>query len=153
MVKEKESKYNVSVSSFENKELSHKELQEAVAEIGKLQFYYTELEYPIELPGERKNLDVVWKREISGVPTFAFEIELSGALEKALERLKFAYKKWNSRPRIIISKEDNIRAFNIINLSERDFKRAIRVYETEQIVNLLNQKRNLKRMEQMLDLY
>jgi len=64
--------------------VTHRGLQEAIAEIGKLQFYHSQLEYPIELSGEGKNLDAVWKREINGVPTFAFEVELSGAVEKAI---------------------------------------------------------------------
>jgi hypothetical protein len=33
---------------------------------------------------------VVWKRELDGVPTFAFEVEMSGNIEKAISRLKLA---------------------------------------------------------------
>src|SRR5437773_5526307 len=83
-------------------DVTHRGLQEAIAEIGKLQFYHSQLEYPIELPGEGKNLDAIWKREINGVPTFAFEVELSGAVEKAILRLMYAFNQWNSRPRIIV---------------------------------------------------
>lgn len=131
----------------------HKELQEQVAEIGKLQFYYTEVEYPIELPSEKKNLDVVWKREIDGAPTFAFEIELSGMLEKAVERLKFAFRKWNSRPRIVIPKEHVKKAYNIITVSNKDFSQQIKIYEPIQIMELLNRKHELKTVEQNLDMY
>lgn len=143
------------VSSFE-KELivSHKELKNQIAEIGKLQFYYTETEYPIELPGEKKNLDVVWKREIDGSPTFAFEIELSGMIEKAVDRLIFAFRKWNSRPRIITPKKFIKKIHNIIAITgDKDFSNEFKVYEPVQIAELLKKKQSLKITEQNLGIY
>lgn len=133
--------------------ISHKELQNQIAEIGKLQFYYTEIEHSIQLPGEKKNLDVVWKREIDGVPTFAFEVELSGMLEKAIERLKFAFRKWNSRPRIIAPQDGIQRLHNIMATSDKNFAEQVRIYEPDQIVKLLNLKRQLKSVEQNLAIY
>ena len=151
MIKEKQLLYTPLLE--EKLIISHKELQNQIAEIGKLQFYYTEAEYPVELPGEKKNLDVVWKREIDGVPTFAFEVELSGTLEKAIERLKFAFRKWNSRPRIIIPKEFTKKVYNIITVSNKDFSQQIKIYEPKQIAELLTQKRELKLVEQNLEIY
>ena len=133
--------------------LSHRKLQEQIAEIGKLQFYYTQLEYPVELPGERKSLDVVWKREIDGVPTFTFEVELSGMIERAIERLRFAYQKWNSRPRIIVPGEFVKKVHNIVGAGDRSFSQQFRVYEIGQIVDLLRLKRKLRETEQRLKLY
>jgi len=135
------------------KPISHRNLQEAIAEIGKLQFYHTELEFPLELPGEDKNLDEVWKREITGVPTFAFEVELSGSIERALARLKFAYKRWNSRPRIVIPKEYSSKVNNIVLAEERDFSNQFKMYEPAQLVELLEKKRELKNLEQNLEIY
>lgn len=132
---------------------THRDLQNQVAEIGKLQFYYTELEYKIELPSEKKSLDVVWKREIDGVPTFAFEIELSGTIEKAIDRLKFAFKKWNSRPRIIIPEKLVKKVYNIVDVSEKDFSNSIKIYTPLQVVKLWNKKRELKDLEQILEMY
>ncbi|MCX8082164.1 MAG: hypothetical protein N3D17_02015 [bacterium] len=131
----------------------HLELQNYLAEVGKLQNYYSELEYPLELELERKSIDVVWKREINGAPTFAFEIEFSNNIEKAVERLKFAFRKWNSRPRIIIPETALSRLHNILSNSERDFSTQFRNYRPEQIKELLNKKRDLKAMEQDLGLY
>jgi len=150
LIKEKPSFYIPVKAEIVN---SHKELQEQIAEIGKLQFYYTEMEYPIQLSGEKKNLDVVWKREIDGVPTFAFEVELSGMIEKAVERLRFSFRKWNSRPRIIVPKELFKKINNILSLSEKDFSSQVKIYEPAQIEQLLKQKRELKTIEQNLALY
>ncbi len=152
LIREKQPVY---IPSLEKETIiSHKQLKNQIAEIGKLQFYYTETEYPIELPGEKRNLDVVWKREIDGVPTFAFEIELSGMIEKAVDRLKFAFRKWNSRPRIIIPKKFIKKVYNIIAITDdKYFSKEFKIYEPAQIVELLNKKRTLRTIEQNLGIY
>jgi len=152
LIREKQPVY---IPSLEKETIfSHKQLKNQIAEIGKLQFYYTETEYPIELPGEKRNLDVVWKREIDGVPTFAFEIELSGMIEKAVDRLKFAFRKWNSRPRIIIPKKFIKKVYNIIAITDdKYFSKEFKIYEPAQIVELLNKKRTLRIIEQNLGIY
>ncbi len=132
---------------------THRDLQQKIAEIGKLQFYHTQLEYPVELPNEDKNLDVVWKREIAGVPTFAFEVELSGVIEKAIARLKFAYVRWNSRPRIVVPQKYVKKVNNIVATEDRDFCNQFKMYEPIQLLELLNKKRELKNLEQNLEVY
>ncbi len=132
---------------------THVNLQETVAEIGKLQFYHTELEYPVDLPGGNRNLDVVWKREIDGAPTFAFEVELSGMIERAVDRLQFAFRRWNTRPRMIIPQKFVAKTYNAISISDREFAQKIKIYEPEQVFDLLKKKRELKQTEQILDLY
>jgi hypothetical protein len=134
-------------------ELSHRNLQNKIAEIGKLQYYYSELEYSISLPNEKKNLDVIWKRELEGVPTYAFEIELSGMIERAVDRLIIAFKKWNSNPRIVVPKDYLNKLNNIMDLTDRNFCAQLKIYEPEQIANLYNLKTDLKKMEQSLELY
>lgn len=131
----------------------HRELQNTIAEIGKLQFYHTQLEYPVELIGEDKHLDVVWKREISGVPTYAFEVELSDMIEKAVTRLKFAFTKWNSRPRIIAPLHSIKKIQNILASEDREFSNQLKVYEPSQLFELLDKKRDLKNIEQRLGIY
>ena len=151
-LKEKQALY---IPTLEKQDLmiNHKELQNKIAEIGKLQFYYTELEYPIELSDEKKNLDVIWKREIDGVPTFAFEVELSGMIEKAIDRLKFSFKRWNSRPRIIVPKKFIKKVYNTISIAGKEFSQQIKIYEPVQIINLWEKKQNLKSIEQKLEMY
>ncbi|MEM5861294.1 MAG: EVE domain-containing protein [Candidatus Aenigmatarchaeota archaeon] len=137
----------------EKLDLSHKKLQEMLAEIGKLQSYYTQIEYPINLQSEKMNLDVVWLREIDGVPTIAFEIELSGEIEKALARLNFAFKKWNSRPRLVIREELIKRFRNAASLFEMDFSKEIVFYTPNEIQELYSKKIEWKRKEEELKLF
>lgn len=138
---------------IEKPHINHRKLQEILAEIGKLQFYHTQMEYPIDLPGESKNIDVVWKREISGVPTIAFEIELSGGIERAITRLKFAYMQWNSRPRVVIPQKFFKKVNNVIATEGRNFSQQFKMYEPDLIVQLFNKKRELKTLEQNLGIY
>jgi hypothetical protein len=153
LAKEEEPSSLIKIRKEQKAVPDHRYLQDTIAEIGKLQFYHTQLEYPIELPGEERNLDVVWKREITGVPTFAFEVELSGMVEKAVSRLRFAYKQWNSRPRIVVPKYFYKKVNNIIAAEDRDFSRQLKMYEPAQVFDLLNKKRELKTLEQDLELY
>ena len=141
------------IQQVEKPTITHRYLQETIAEIGKLQFYHSQLEYPIELSGEDKNIDVVWKREISGAPTFAFEIELSGGIERAIARLKFAYNRWNSQPRIIVPQTFAQKINNIVAAEDRVFSQQFKMYEPNQLIELLNKKRELKTTEQNLGLY
>lgn len=150
LLREKPFKYK---TTRKKETLSHRNLQEMIAEIGKLQFYHAQLEYPVELPGEKKNLDVVWKREISGVPTFAFEVELSRGVEKAIARLKFAYIQWNSRPRIVLPKRLFKTANNAVSTEDREFSQGLKMYEPSQMIDLLKRKRKLKKVEQNLEIY
>jgi hypothetical protein len=153
LARERHERQGINPESADRIDHSHRALQEAIAEIGKLQFYHSQLEYPLELPGEGRNLDAVWKREISGVPTFAFEVELAGSLEKALLRLKYAFDQWNSRPRIIVPNGLFQRVNNIAASQDRSFSQQLRMFEPSQVTALLSKKRELRDIEQGLGIY
>ena len=55
---------------------SHKEIKQKLIEIGKLQNYIAEEEYPFDLG----RLDVVWRRVERSVPTYVFEVNIKGDL-------------------------------------------------------------------------
>ncbi|MHB8541858.1 MAG: EVE domain-containing protein [Candidatus Acidiferrales bacterium] len=71
----------------------HDTIKRQLREIGQLQGFLAEMEYPID--GNR--LDVVWRRVELSVPTYAFEVQVSGDIYHALAKLKRAYDLWNSR--------------------------------------------------------
>lgn len=137
----------------ESVEGTHRSLQEILAEIGRLQHYHSQLEYPIPLEGLERTLDVVWKREMSGVPTFAFEVERSGAVEKAVLRLKFAYDRWNTRPCIVVPQDlyPDVRA--IVSAQEARFSERVRICSEEEILELHRRKRDLRSLEQKMGIY
>lgn len=133
---------------------THNDIKSKVAEIGKLQHFYTEFEYSIPLKMERKSLDVVWKRELQGVPTYTFEIELSGNIEKAIERLKYAYRIWNAKPRLITFKEQKHKVENLIGIEKNtSFYKDFKLIFPDQIEILYSKKRELRDYEASLGIY
>lgn len=81
------------VSSPESLVPNHDTVKNQLRDIGRLQGFLAETEYPID--GNR--LDVVWRRVELSVPTYAFEVQVSGDIYHALAKLKRAYDLWNSR--------------------------------------------------------
>ena len=71
----------------------HKEIKTMLVQIGHLQRFIAEKEFPMD--GER--LDVVWRRVVRSVPTYVFEVQVGGDVCHALGKLKHAYDLWNSR--------------------------------------------------------
>lgn len=72
---------------------NHDTIKRQLQEIGQLQGFLADVEYPID--GNR--LDVVWRRVELSVPTYAFEVQVAGDIYHALAKLKRAYDLWNSR--------------------------------------------------------
>lgn len=72
--------------------LDHESIKKQIVEIGQIQGFLAEPEYPIE--GNR--LDVVWRRVERSVPTYVFEVQVGGDIYHALTKLKHAYNLWNS---------------------------------------------------------
>jgi hypothetical protein len=72
--------------------LSHDKVKDMVYQIGKMHRYMADKEYVIN----SDKLDVVWRRVEKSVPTYAFEIQVSGNLHQAIAKLKHAYDIWNS---------------------------------------------------------
>lgn len=132
----------------------HNDIKLKIADIGKLQHFYTEFEYPINLKTERKNLDVVWKRELQGVPTYAFEIELSGNIERSIEKLKLSHRIWNTKPRLIVPQEQKHKVENLLEMDKNtSFYRDFRLILPQQIEILYEKKKDLRNYEVELGIY
>lgn len=131
----------------------HGKAQIIVAEIGKLQNYYTEVEYPLKLTGETRRLDVVWKREITGAPTYAFEVEMSGQIEKAVAKLRQAYTLWNSRPRLIAPQKEHLKIGNLVGKEEPTFRETFCFYDFSVMEELYAKKKDLREFEKRFRIY
>jgi len=134
-------------------DLSHSKIQRLVAEAGKMQHFFSETEYKLPFTTEDKRLDVVWKRELSGVPTYAFEVELSQGIEKAITRLKIAFKLWNTKPRLIVPSREFEKTKFYLDREERDFKKEFFFFEPEGINEILSAKQKLKDIEEMYKIW
>ncbi|HSE97559.1 MAG TPA: hypothetical protein VLD57_04760 [Blastocatellia bacterium] len=80
------------------RELSHKEAQRMLVEIGEMLGRHAEAEF--------EYYDVVW-RDSSSSPRLShvFEVQVSGSVDSALTRLKHAYDAQRSRPFLVVADE------------------------------------------------
>ena len=131
----------------------HRKIQQSIVEIGRLQFYYPEMEFQLPIEDEHKRLDVVWKRELAGVPTFVFEVELSGGIEKAITKLRLAFTKWNSQPRLVVPETFHKSVDGLIAHEQIQFRSNLRYYDPAIIDNLLAKKQDLRSFEEKYGIY
>jgi len=82
---------------------SHDQVKKILMQIGRLQNYVVNPEYPMG----NERLDVVWRRLPESVPTYAYEVHIGGDLYHALAKLKHAHDLWNSK--IFLVAGDEIR--------------------------------------------
>lgn len=131
-----------------DKQDPHSKLIEILEEVGKLQNFYPQIEFAI--PDENRRIDVIWRREIRGTPTYAFEVELSAGLDKAINKLYRCYRLWSTLPRIVTPSSGFSKVEHIASLQERRFKDLIISLTPEQIQDIYNKKRSFKDMEQQI---
>lgn len=126
--------------------VSHKEIKEKLIEIGKLQDYIAEREYPFDLG----RLDVVWRRIEQSVPTYVFEICVKGDLYHDLAKLKHAFDLWNSRIFIVASQADSDKVKALLSGSFHEMQERLRFIDLERIKDLHDRKRAFLDLEKEL---
>jgi hypothetical protein len=109
----------------------HDEIKEKLLELGRIEGYIAEKEYVI--PDLSERLDVVWRRVVASVPTYAFEIQIGGNLHQALSKLKHAYDIWNSNIFLISTKEDLPKINKLLSGTFHEIRERIRVLDVEKI--------------------
>lgn len=124
----------------------HRELQQKVLEIGKLQKYITEKEYPFDIG----KLDVVWRRIEGSAPTYVFEIQIGGDIYHALAKLKHAYDLWNSHIFLVAPQADRDRATRLLAGTFHEINQRIKIIDPEQIEELYKRKRSYLDLERQL---
>jgi predicted RNA-binding protein len=124
----------------------HKELQQKLVEIGQLQKYVAEKEYPFDLG----RLDVVWRRIELSVPTYVFEIQIGGDIYHALAKLKHAYDLWNSRLFLIASQADHDKARSLLGGTFHEISHRVKFIELSRVDELYKRKRAYLDLEKEL---
>lgn len=100
-----------------------------------------------------RRLDVVWKREITGVPTYAFEVELSGQVERAVAKLRQAYSLWNSRPLLIVPGKEHMKVKNLVKKEQSAFRESFCFYDFSVMEELYVKKKDLREFENRYRIY
>jgi hypothetical protein len=126
--------------------VSHKEIKQKLIEIGKLQNYIAEGEYPFDLG----RLDVVWRRIERSVPTYVFEINVKGDLYHDLSKLKHAFELWRSRIFIVVSQVDYDKVKVLLSGSFHEIREELKFIDLEKINELHTRKKAFLNLEKEL---
>lgn len=121
----------------------HEELKARIAEMGRIQKFLAEVEYPME--GTR--LDVVWRRVEKSVPTYVFEIQVGGDMYHALAKLKHAYDLWNSRIFLVAGAADKNRAESLLSGTFHEIRDRLAFIEIEKVQELYTRKKAYRDLE------
>jgi len=127
---------------------THENIKTLLLEIGKLQNYVVNQEY---LMGTER-LDVVWRRLPESVPTYVFEVQVSGDLYHALAKLKHAYDIWNSRI-FLVASANFMGSINQLLLGTfHEIQSVLKFIDIEKVQNLYVSKLNIYQIEKELGL-
>ncbi|KPL20022.1 MAG: hypothetical protein AMJ92_00855 [candidate division Zixibacteria bacterium SM23_81] len=125
---------------------NHNTVQEALVEIGRLQSFIAESEYPFDFG----RLDVVWRRVEKSVPTYVYEIQMSGNLYQALTKLKHAYDLWNSHVFFVSPQKQLNTARHLLDGSFHEVRDRLKFIDCLKVEELLVRKRSYSELEREL---
>ena len=115
----------------------HEQVKQKLVEIGKLQNYLAEPEYPFDIG----KIDVVWRRVTNSVPTYAFEIQVSGDVYHALAKLKHAFDLWNSHIFIVASDADQSKVEKLLSGTFHEINNRIKFIKLGEVEELYKRKK------------
>ena len=129
--------------------IKHDDLKAYLAEIGRVQGYIADEEYPLE----STRLDVVWRRVERSVPTFVFEVQIGGDIYHAMAKLKHAYDLWNSHIFLVAAMGDKSKYQELLSGTFHEVAKQMRFIEVSSVKELLEKKRDYKEMERGLGIF
>ncbi len=122
---------------------SHTDTINRLLEIGRLQKFIAEKEFNME--GNR--LDVVWRRVARSVPTYVFEVHVSGNIHSALAKLKHAYDIWNSNIFLVSTRDQKAVSDRLLSGMFHEIQGRVKFIEISQIKRLLESKKQYYDLE------
>lgn len=124
----------------------HDRTQALLVEIGRLQRYLADSEYPLE----NRRVDVVWRRVQRSVPSYVFEVQVAGNITEALGKLKRAFDLWNSNI-FLVGKQEHRGPFNeLVQGTFHEVQNRLQFIESNQIEELHQRKRAYREFEGQL---
>jgi len=124
----------------------HESIKRQIVEIGNIQGFIGEDEYPIN--GNR--LDVVWRRVERSVPTYAFEVQVGGDIYHALAKLKHAYDLWNSHIFLAATLAERPRYEELLAGTFHEIENRIGFLDLSALSELHRRKMSYKELERAL---
>jgi predicted RNA-binding protein len=128
---------------------NHDDVKTHLAEIGRIQGYIAEKEYPLE----STRIDVVWRRVERSVPTFVFEVQIGGDIYHAMAKLKHAFDLWNSHIFLVATMAAKGKYQELILGTFHEVADQMRFIDIPSVEELLRKKKNYKEMERALGIF
>lgn len=133
-------------SGAEERILNHTEIKSYLSEIGRIQGYVADEEYPLN----STYLDVVWRRVERSVPTFAFEVQIGGDIYHAMAKLKHAFDLWNTHIFLVASLADKPKYEELLSGTFHEVSRQMRFVDVTTISDLLEKKHAYRELEKSI---
>jgi predicted RNA-binding protein len=124
----------------------HEALKRKLVEMGRIQKFLSEPEYPMD--GTR--LDVVWRRVEKSVPTYVFEIQVGGDIYHAIAKLKHAYDLWNSRIFIVAAASERAKFESLMSGTFHEVRERLQFIEIPKLEDLYSRKKAYRQLEDEL---
>lgn len=134
------------LDSIEIAKPNHETIKQLIAEIGQIQGFLSEMEYPID--GNR--LDVVWRRVEKSVPTYAFEVQVGGDIYHAIAKLKHAYDLWNSHIFLVADLHVRAKYEELLAGTFHEIQNRITFLELNAVAELYKRKSSYREFEREL---
>jgi predicted RNA-binding protein len=128
---------------------SHNLVKKALVQIGRLQSFIAEEEYPFDIG----KLDVVWRRVELSVPTYVFEVNVGGDVYHALGKLKHAFDLWNSHIFIVASEADQKKVDQLVSGTFHEIGPRLKFIELAQVDELYERKKAYRDFERGLGIF
>jgi hypothetical protein len=126
---------------------THDDVQRILVEIGQIQRFVAEPEYRIG----NERLDVVWRKMVQSVPTFAFEIQVGGDVYHALGKLKHARELWNTRVFLVGDQAQfGAKADQLLSSTFHETRNELRMIDVHDLNRLHELKREVRETEEKL---
>ena len=124
----------------------HEELKKKLVEMGRIQKFLAEPEYPMD--GTR--LDAVWRRVEKSVPTYVFEIQVGGDIYHAIAKLKHAYDLWNSRIFLVAAASERAKFESLMSGTFHEVRERLQFIEIPKLEELYSRKKAYRQLEDEL---
>jgi hypothetical protein len=124
----------------------HAYTQALLSEIGRLQSFMTDKEFPLD----NRRLDVVWRKVQKSVPSYVFEVQVGGNITEAVAKLKQAFDFWNSNIFLVGKSEHEPAMRSLCDGPFHEIKHRVRFLQLEQVDQLYRLKRAYREFEHNL---
>lgn len=124
----------------------HGQIVDSLLEIGGLQNYLCQKEYPMA----KARLDAVWRRVQRSVPNFVFEVQIGGNMYQALAKLKHAHDIWNSNIYLVILDADKKQLDELLSGTFHEIRDKVRVVDEATVRRLMTLKKEIRDIESRL---